>query len=133
MDDARPTVGGVGVHPHLPTGERLGILAQLLDRDREERDGLLLARCEQNVVLARRGLPFTQIVGQSHQRVRLSPHRRDAHHHLVPGPDSLDDAPGGVPDEIRIRNAGTAELLDYECHDSADLYSLQDELQASPR
>ena len=68
--DARARVRRVGAHAHLRAGEGARLVTELVDRHREQRDGLLLAGRDQRVVLARIG------IARRRRRSRARPARR---------------------------------------------------------
>ena len=94
-------------------------MPELLDRHGEERDGLLLARRDQHVVLARLGVLATELLGERHQRVGLPRHRGDHDRDGVPRRGRGGHPAGDVPDALRIPDAGAAELLDDQAHGGA--------------
>ena len=117
-DDARPSVGAVGLDAHLVAEEGAGGDPDLLEGERGERGRDLLAGRDQGVALpiVRRGCDGAR---QAEEPVRLA--RHGAHHddHLVPSRPARGDPLCHRADAIHVGDGGPPELLHHERHRSS--------------
>ena len=112
---------GVGDHAGLAAGERLGLVAEVFDRHRQQGHGDPLSGGQQHVELAP-GRHRGYLLGEIDQLVRRVAHRRDHDDHLVAVLLGFDDPLGNALDALGIGNGGAAVLL----HDKAHVCSLLD-------
>ncbi len=115
VENPRSAVGIVRQYVNLAAGVGAGVESAPLQRHREQRDGHLLARRQQDVHLALRRVRIN-LVRQRNETVGLATHRRDDHNEVVaPSARCGDDIRDGV-DALNIRDGGAAELFNDQCH-----------------
>ena len=113
--DARPAIGGVGVHTGLPAGERDHLIAHGLDGHGAQRNGDLFPRGQQHIhlPLGRMGVDLRRLGDQIIGGIPLG---GEHHHHTVPLAIGLCDDPGHVAHAVRVGDRAAAEFLYNECH-----------------
>ena len=115
VDDLGLAVRRVGDHAGLGAGERLGGVAELGDRHRDQRHRDPLAGGEQHVELARRR-QRRHLLCEVAQLVGGVAHRGDHDHHVVAGPAGRDDPLGDALDAGGVRDGRAAVLLHDNAH-----------------
>ena len=98
-----------------PPGVASRLEPHLLQRDREEPDGHLLAGGRDDIELARIGMR-RQLLRQRDQPVGLAAHRRDDDDELVSLAMKARDPPGDIADAVDAADRGAAVFLDDQCH-----------------
>ena len=105
----------VGDDAGLRAGERDGLVAEVVDRHREERHRDPLAGGEQHVQLA--GVrTLRDLAREVDQLVRRVAHRGDDDADAVAGLGGRDDPPRDALDPLGIGDRGAAVLLDHDRH-----------------
>ena len=99
----------VGAQRHLPAMPGPRLHAPLLQRDRQQPAGHLLAGGDHGVVLARI-VQRAQLLAPGDQLVGDAGHGRDHHRHLVPGLHRALHAGGHGADAVQVGDGGAAEL-----------------------
>ena len=115
VGDLRLGVHLVGDDAGLRSGERHGRDADAVQRQRGERDGLLLAGGEEHVDLAGAGLGG-DLAGELEQVVGHARHGGDDHDQLVPGLVAGGHAGSDVADALGVAHRGAAIFLDDKGH-----------------
>ena len=116
LADLRLRVRGVGEDPRLRARVGDGLLAEVVDRHRDERARDPLTGREEHVELARvrRG---RDVAREREQRVGRLPHRRDRADDVQAAPLRVDEALRDVPDLLGVGDGRAAELH----HDGVEL------------
>ena len=110
-------MGGVGDDPGLRAGERHRRLALVDDRHAQQRRRDALARGEQHVHLAGRGLAG-DVVGEALEVVGRLAHGGHDDHDVVAGAAGAHDVLGDGPDAIGVGDRRAPELLHDQGHDA---------------
>ena len=118
--DARLAVHAVGADRDLPAEPRARIDPEILQGQRKQPGGHLLARRDHDIVFAR-VMQAARLARPVDQLVGHSGHRRDDDGHLVAGVDFALDAPRDVLDPRDIGDRGAAELLNDARHAFSNL------------
>ena len=113
--DAGLRVGAVGADADLGAGQAHRLLAEGLDRHREQRHAHLLAGGEEHVHLAGAGA-LGDLLGEIDKDVGLVPHGTDHDDDLVPRLVPGHRFARRRHDLLRVGHARPAELLDHQGH-----------------
>jgi hypothetical protein len=116
-------VDRVGYDTGLAAGERLGLMAQVLDRHGQQRHGDALSGRQQHVELASRG-DRGHLPGKIDQLVRRVAHRRYHDDHLMAGLLGIHDPLGDPLDAFGIGYGGASVLLHDKAHVRSSISSL---------
>ena len=103
-------------HAHLGARKTLRVNPALMKCHAEERDRLLFAGRNKQIVLAGARVLATEFLRKRNQCVGLARHRRNANDNLVSIGLRSRNATRNIPDALRIANTGSAKFLDHQGH-----------------
>ncbi len=115
VEDAPAGVGAGGEDARLAAGDGAGVLAEFVEGDGEESDGLLLAGGEKHVELTF-GRIFGKLLGHLDQVVSHAGHGGNDGDDLVSLLAGAFHPRGDIADPVERADGGAAVFLNDECH-----------------